>query len=569
MLAKQKGLIIPVILILLGTTVMVPLSGCTKKNVVPTISNSNLNEIHYISVPLSDATKETNMLLSGQVNMIPTIQNLSEAENLMAAKNVQVLHSDKGSFTISCVFFNMRRSPNNDQSFREAISRIVNRDYVANKMLNGMAIPCTTFVPPLADDWTNNAATAPTFDSIQAAKMLNDASYRYDTNAQSRIDPTTNKPLHITILTPLQSEKSVLWDIGYMLTYYLNELGIKADHIALPDYLFLPRSMQTRDYDILVQDVFLAQAPFGLYPLLHSSQDQDWTNAFSGIHDSALDVDLEQLWSGLDLPAAQKAAYSIQDRLAKSLPYVAVCSVPVYSAVNGQWDGIVKMPDVGASNIWTYQSIHPAAKSPNSILQLTSPGGFANLNPLLATSANEWSVLQQIYSPLLYSDPVTMNDTPVLASKWDIAAWTTPSGGKGMEVTFHLVDGIKWQDGVPFTSQDIEFCIDFIKAHGVPKFEDITNLVDHVQTPDKLTVEIYLNDSGYRHLYDLAWLTFMPQHIWNGVTDYQTFKPWTEVDPANKDLTKLVGQGLYILKPGDISSGVQLYRNQNAYIAKP
>jgi len=571
-IAKKGTLLITASITLLLSMLTVPLAGCNSKNVVSTTpkeSTANLNEINYISVPSGDTASETNMLINGQANMIPTIGSLTEAENLKSGKNIQVLQSEDGSSTISCVFFNMRLSPMNNQSFRDAISRIVNRNYVTNTMLDGMAIPCSTFVPSLSDDWTDTAATAPAFDSVQAAKILDNAGYTFDTNAESRIDPSTNQPLNLTILTPLQGEYPVLWDIGYMLTYYLNELGIKAAQIALPDSLFQQRAMQSRDYDILVENIVLAPAPFGLYPLLDSTQDHTGTDDFSGIHDSALDADLEQLWTGLDLASDQKASYAVQDLLSQSLPYVAVCSVPVYSAVNGQWDNIVDMPGVGASNIWTYQSIQPTDKSQGQILNLTAPGGFDNLNPLVADNANDWSVLQQICSPLLYYDPVTMKDTPVLASSWDVTAWTTPSGGNGTKVTFHLVNGVKWQDGVPFTSQDIKFCIDFIKANNVPAFADITSLIDHVDAPDNLTVEIYLTDSGYRHLYDLAWFTFMPQHIWSSVTDYQNFKPWAEVDPANKNLTELIGQGPYILKPGDLTKGVQLNRNQSAYLAKP
>jgi peptide/nickel transport system substrate-binding protein len=427
-------------------------------------------------------------------------------------------------------------------------------------MLKGLVISCSTFVPPLSDDWTNKAATAPGFDSIRAAKMLDEAGYRFDKDSKTRIDPKTNKPLNLTIITPMQNTNPVLWDIGYMVTYYINGLGIKADHVALPDYLYQPRAMQSRDYDILVQDITMSQATFSLYPLLHSSRDQGWTYAFSGIHDSALDTKLEQLWFGLDLQAAQKASLDAQNILAKNLPYVAVCSVPVFSAIKGQWDGVVTMPGIGASNIWTYQSIHPADKNQDMILQLTAPGGINSLNPLMASSVAEWRILQQIYSPLLYIDPMSMKDTPLLAGSWNIEAWTAPTGGKGMKVTFHLVDGVKWQDGMPFTSQDIKFCIDFIKSHNVPRYKDIINLVNDVQAPDKLTVEIFLNDRGYRYLYDLVWFTFLPQHIWSDVIDYQTFMPWKEVNPQNKELTKLIGQGLYILKPGDLVNGAQLVR---------
>jgi ABC-type transport system substrate-binding protein len=583
MLTKLNYFLVAMVMILLMTTFICTLSGCVNKNAVPTISNgsnnptstsiaeskSNIKEIHFIPSSTLDETAETRMLVNDQADMIPLLRSLSAAQQLIEENRLNVVQSEKGGFTIACIFFNMRRSPTNDKSFREAVSRSVNRDYLVNTVFKGTVTLCSTFVPPLSDDWTNKQATAPVFDTKQAAKTLDDAGYRFDKALKSRINPATNKPLHLTVLTPLQNTNSILWDIGYTITYYLNGLGIQADHIALPDYLFQPRAMQTRDFDILVQNVFLSQAPFGLYPLLHSSRDQDWTNAFSGIHDNEMDRELETLWSGIDLVAAQNASLSIQTRLAKSLPYVTVCSTPEYSVFKGHWAGIVSMPGIGASNYWTYQSVNSAGSSQDGILRVTAPGGFDSLNPLVVNSANEWNVLRLICSPLFYNDPVSMKDKPVLASKWDIEAWTIPNGVNGMKIIFHLVDGVTWQDRVPFTSQDIKFCIDFIKSHNVPNYKEIVSLVDNVQAPDKQTVEIYLKDTGYRYLYDFAWFTFMPQHIWKDVLNYQTFKPWLEENPNNQELTKLVGQGLYILKPGGLDNGVQLYRSKDALIAKP
>jgi peptide/nickel transport system substrate-binding protein len=579
MLKKLVTLIFQFSIILIFT--IGTLTGCTKvKTVQPSDDYSTnqittpspkppqlLNEIHYINS--SNSVTETDLILSGQADMISRVDSLEEVENLAVEKQISLISSSKGGSKISCVFFNLRRSPTDDLSFREAIARVINRDFLSHRILNGRVVPLNTYVPPLNEDWVNKDAAAPPFNSTQANEVLNEAGYRFDKEYKSRVNPKTNEPLSLTVLTPLRNINPILWNIGYTLTYYINGLGIKAYHIALPDYLCRRQAMESRDFDILIQDISLNQAPFGLYPLLHSSQDKNWTNAFSGVHDLELDKALEALWSSLDILTAQKEAKEIQALLVKNLPYVAVCSMPVYSAIRGDWNGIVDVPGMGISNFWTYQSISPSNNSQNSILKLIAPGGFNSLNPLIAASAAEWEVLHNIYNPLFYNDPINMRDIPILASSWDVENWTTSTNGKGMKITFHLADGIKWQDGVPFNSKDIKFCIDYIKSNRIPKFENTINLVEKVTAPDDLTVEIYLNDCGYRYLYDFNWFTFLPEHIWSNVADYEAFKPWTEANSNNQDMTKLVGQGLYILKPGDLSNGVQLYRNKNAYLVKP
>ncbi len=252
--------------------------------------------------------------------------------SLGVGQNGSQINSENSRSTISCVFFNLRRAPGSDQAFREAVSRVIDRKSISEKLLNGSVNPITTFTPPLSDEWTNEKATAPDFDSIRARKILDDAGYRMDQDLKSRIDPKTGKPLSITIITPQRQTSPVLWIIGYDLDYYLNAIGLKAVHLALPDYLLLYRSMQNREFDILVQDIALDQTPYGLYELLHSSRDKAGTPAYTGLHDSGVDAYLEKLRSGKDDPLKEKescqAALDVQERLGELLPYVVVCSTP-------------------------------------------------------------------------------------------------------------------------------------------------------------------------------------------------------------------------------------------------
>jgi ABC-type transport system substrate-binding protein len=140
MLTKQRVGIITVLLVILLITTFSPIIGCSKKDIIPP-STTNLNEIHYLPVPINDDSQETNMLVNGQSNMIPSITSLSEVEKLKTSKEINIYFSEKGGFTISCVFFNMRRRPFDEQAFREAIARIINRDYVVDFLFYLCAAP--------------------------------------------------------------------------------------------------------------------------------------------------------------------------------------------------------------------------------------------------------------------------------------------------------------------------------------------------------------------------------------------------------------------------------------------
>jgi ABC-type oligopeptide transport system substrate-binding subunit len=54
----------------------------------------------------------------------------------------------------------MRRSPCDDQAVRNAVSRLVNRDYVKKMLPEGSVTAADTFVPPLSESCTDKAAAA-------------------------------------------------------------------------------------------------------------------------------------------------------------------------------------------------------------------------------------------------------------------------------------------------------------------------------------------------------------------------------------------------------------------------
>ena len=82
-------------------------------------------------------------------------------------------------------------------------------------------------------------------------------------------------------------------------------------------------------------------------------------------------------------------------------------------------------------------------------LRLVRPGeSLDNLNP--AAFAVDYQVTLSYLEPLVMPDPVTMQPTPWLASRW---AWRDA----GLSLEFTLRDDVTWHDGTPFTAQDAAF----------------------------------------------------------------------------------------------------------------
>ena len=60
----------------------------------------------------------------------------------------------------------------------------------------------------------------------------------------------------------------------------------------------------------------------------------------------------------------------------------------------------------------------------------------------------------QVYDTLLYKDN-NGRFNPWLADRWEISE-------DGIEYTFYLHDGVKWDDGVPFTAKDVEYTYNYL-----------------------------------------------------------------------------------------------------------
>src|SRR5262249_9947087 len=88
------------------------------------------------------------------------------------------------------------------------------------------------------------------------------------------------------------------------------------------------------------------------------------------------------------------------------------------------------------------------------------PGQF---NPPISTAGGTHFVADNIYNGLVALD-AQLNPKPDLADSWDISS-------DGKTYTFHLHPGVKWQDGQPFSSDDVKFSFEqvLLKYHARTK----------------------------------------------------------------------------------------------------
>src|SRR5499433_2158294 len=144
-------------------------------------------------------------------------------------------------------------------------------------------------------------------------------------------------------------------------------------------------------------------------------------------------------------------------------------------------------------------------------------------------------------------DPMALEVVPELAQAWEIS-----DGGK--VITFHLHQGVKWHDGVPFSSADVKYTVErimhppqgMISVRG-PVFNA---LVERVEAPDPNTVVVYGKgpSSMLLSLFANGWNMIIPKHI-------------AEKDPVNALKTQMIGTGPFRLKEPPTTSLWKYERN--------
>jgi peptide/nickel transport system substrate-binding protein len=115
-----------------------------------------------------------------------------------------------------------------------------------------------------------------------------------------------------------------------------------------------------------------------------------------------------------------------------------------------------------------------------------------SLNPILSANTTEGLINRLSFDVLVTVDSTGKNFVPSLASEVP----TTTNGGiskDGLTITYKLRSGVKWQDGVPFTSKDVKFSWQAMmntnnNVNSRVGYDDVTS----VDTPNATTVVFHL-----------------------------------------------------------------------------
>ncbi|MGE3609074.1 MAG: ABC transporter substrate-binding protein [Bacteriovoracaceae bacterium] len=172
-------------------------------------------------------------------------------------------------------------------------------------------------------------------------------------------------------------------------------------------------------------------------------------------------------------------------------------------------------------------------------------GEPSTINPM-SSSADSYTMElhSYIFEGLLERDLETYEWKPALATAWKI------SDDKKV-FDFKLREGVKWQDGVELTAEDIKYSLDviFTDDYGSVFMRPFFESVKEVQVIDKYNVRFILKDDLFQNFSNCATLPILPKHFYTNPENKKDFN------------RKLIGTGPYVYSKHEKGQKLVLTKN--------
>jgi peptide/nickel transport system substrate-binding protein len=182
-----------------------------------------------------------------------------------------------------------------------------------------------------------------------------------------------------------------------------------------------------------------------------------------------------------------------------------------------------------------------------------------SFNPFNGIEAESYEAWALMYDYMISWSDKDMSPQPGLATSWDTSK-------DGLTWTFHIRDGVKWNDGVPLTAHDIAYTYNRI-LDGGPESASWGSYLTSVHTitaPNDTTVVLKLTKPNA--VLPLLPMPIIPEHIWKNVSEDEV-KSYSN-EPV--DGQPVVGSGPFELVEGKAGgSTYRFVRNPHYWDGEP
>ncbi|HSL26489.1 MAG TPA: ABC transporter substrate-binding protein [Acidimicrobiia bacterium] len=248
--------------------------------------------------------------------------------------------------------FNLRKEPFSIPQFRDALALMIDKEFMANNVLQGVAFPLYATVPEGNTKWYNEEAAdamaaqyvgKPTADRLsEAIALLKEAGFAWEVeptmdeagvtvNAGSGITLNGAPVDQIEILAPGPGYDPLRATYSIWIETWLNQLGFDAeanptDFNAIVDKVYTPTESGELDFDMFILGWSLGNPALPTYhgSFFYGPNDtllNEGNNA-PGFHNDEFDALVDQFNAAQSEEEAYDLIWQMEDILAREKPYI-------------------------------------------------------------------------------------------------------------------------------------------------------------------------------------------------------------------------------------------------------
>ena len=244
--------------------------------------------------------------------------------------------------------FNFRKAPMDSREFRQAVAILIDKEFLADTVLQGVAIPIYTTVPEGNEAWYN--PDVPLFGKgltraeriSQAVGLLKEAGFTWETEPRVSEDgqfveqqgegltmPNGERVPSMEVLSPSPGYDPLRSTFAIWIERWLNEIGIPLRANLTGFNVIVEKVFDQQDFDMWILGWGLNAFPDYLEAFFHSRHSQLEGYNPGGYNNPEYDTLADNLLSETDLEAAKQQVFEMQAFLAEDLPYVVLFDTPI------------------------------------------------------------------------------------------------------------------------------------------------------------------------------------------------------------------------------------------------
>jgi len=274
------------------------------------------------------------------------VQYLKQTNDAKFAEHIEKHVDLSASFTY--IGWNERRAIFQDNRVRQALSYLVDKKNICDKVMLGLADPVESPIYPKRPEYDANLKPWP-FDPAKAKALLAEAGYS-DSDGDGILDKDDGHggrtPLRFEIIS--NSGNDDRKNLGLVVVDEFKRAGIGASFRAV-DWSIMLEQVKHGDYDAVILGWTASGAtPPDLYQIWHSSQAVEGGSNHIYFKNEEVDKLLTDYRTEFD-PAKRKAMYDrVQEIIYDEQPYTFVYAPQSLVAYDKRFHGVTWYPAVGS-----------------------------------------------------------------------------------------------------------------------------------------------------------------------------------------------------------------------------